>query len=94
MKGFWNDPEGLSIAELTILAALPPWIYTAYRFALATDLSANQVDFFLVLTYPLLVVLGGKLLGYLPQLGRRRVAMNGAIIEDKDEERRDNGATI
>lgn len=84
MKGFWNDPEGLSIAELTILAALPPWIYTAYRFALAADLSANQVDFFLVLTYPLLVVLGGKLLGYLPQLGRRR-AMPEVAEEGRDE---------
>ena len=88
MKGFWSDPEGLSIAELTILAALPPWVYTAYRFALAADLSANQVDFFLVLTYPLLVVLGGKLLGYLPQLGRRRVT---AEIAD---EGRDDRATI
>lgn len=91
MRGFWNDPEGLSIAELAILAALPPWVYTAYRYALAADLSANQVDFFLVLTYPLLVVLGGKVLGYLPQLGRRRVIPN---VSEVTEEGRDNRATI
>jgi len=88
VRGFWNDLEGLSIAEVAILAALPPWIYTAYRFALAADLSANQVDFFLVLTYPLLVVLGSKVLGYLPQLGRRRA------MPEVTEEGREDRATI
>jgi hypothetical protein len=72
-RGFWNDHDGLSIADVVIWVALPPWLYVAYKYALAVDLSGNQVDFFQVLTYPLLLVLGGKTISNLPPLRRMRV---------------------
>lgn len=75
LKGFWNDADGLSIADVVIWVTLPPWLYTAYRYAIAGELSGNQVDFFQVLTYPLLVVLGGRAISDLPPL-KRRVQLN------------------
>ncbi len=73
IRGFWNDDDGLSIADVVVWVTLPPWLYTAYRYALAADLSGNQVDFFLVLTYPLLLVLGGRAISDLPPLKRMRI---------------------
>jgi len=89
VKGFWNDPDGLNIAELTVLIALPPWVYTAYKYALAANLSANQVDFFLVLTYPLLAVLGKEALMRLPQMLHQR---RTSLPQDKYGGRDDRGS--
>lgn len=57
MKGFWNDPDGLTTAELTILVVLPLYLFVGVKLALAKDLSANQVDFFSVLSYPILAAI-------------------------------------
>lgn len=83
LKGFWNDPEGLSIGDIVIWATLPPWLYTAYHYALAADLSGNQVDFFLTLTYPLLMVLGGKAISDLPPLKRLKIEF--PISDERDD---------
>jgi len=72
MRGFWNDPDGWSLADLVTALVLPVWIYAAVRFALARDLSGNQVDYFLVLSYPLLVAVGGKAISNLPLPWPRR----------------------
>ena len=44
----------------------------AVKLALTKELSGNQVDYFLVLSYPLLVAVGGKMLTYLPLPWLRR----------------------
>lgn len=85
IRGFWNDSEGLSIGDIVIWATLPPWLYTAYRYALAADLSGNQVDFFLVLTYPLLMVLGGKAISDLPPLKRMQSQFTSQITNGGDD---------
>ncbi len=66
MRGFWNDPDGWSLADLVTTLVLPVWMYAAVRFALSHDLSDNQVDYFLVLSYPLLIAVGGKAISNLP----------------------------
>lgn len=85
IRGFWNDSDGLSIGDTIIWATLPPWLYTAYRYAIAADLSGNQVDFFLVLTYPLLMVLGGKAIADLPPLKRMQSRVTSQITEGGDD---------
>lgn len=72
MRGFWNDPDGWSLAEVVVACVLPVWMYVAIKLALAKELSGNQVDYFLVLSYPLLVAVGGKMLTYLPLPWPRR----------------------
>ncbi len=72
MKGFWNDPDGWSLAEVVVICVLPVWMYVAIKMALAKELSVNQVDYFSVLSYPLLVAVGGKMLTYLPLPWSRR----------------------
>lgn len=73
MKGFWNDPDGLTTAELTILAVLPLYLFVGVKLALAKDLSANQVDFFSVLSYPILAAIAKQAIERIgwPKLGRR-----------------------
>jgi len=72
MRGFWNDPDGWSLADVVTVLVLPVWMYVAVKFALASDLSGNQVDYFLVLSYPLLIAVGGKMLSGLPLPWPRR----------------------
>lgn len=83
MRGFWNDPDGLSIAELATVLSLPIWMYVAIKFARAPDLTANQVDYFTVLSYPLLIAVGGKAIGSLPLLWRRGQRMQ---VQDYQEQ--------
>lgn len=73
MRGFWNDPDGLTTAELTILAVLPLYLFVGVKLALAKDLSANQVDFFSVLSYPILAAIAKQAIERIgwPALGRR-----------------------
>ena len=73
MKGFWNDSDGLTTAELTILAVLPLYLFVGVKLALAKDLSANQVDFFSVLSYPILAAIAKQAIERIgwPVLGRR-----------------------
>lgn len=71
MRGFWNDSDGLGLADVVVLAILPVWMYTAIKLALAKELSGNQVDFFLTLSYPLLLAIGGRAISSLPWPGRR-----------------------
>lgn len=72
MRGFWNDPDGWSLSDVVTVVALPVWMYVAVKFALSSELSANQVDYFLVLSYPLLIAVGGKAIGNLPLPWPRR----------------------
>lgn len=73
MKGFWNDPDGLTTAELTILAVLPLYLFVGVKLALAKDLSANRVDFFSVLSYSILAAIAKQAIERIgwPVLGRR-----------------------
>jgi hypothetical protein len=47
-------------------------MYVAVKFALSHDLSGNQVDYFLILSYPLLIAVGGKAISNLPLPWPRR----------------------
>lgn len=76
MKGFWNDPDGWSLADIVTVLVLPIWMYVAIKFALVQDLSGNQVDYFLVLSYPLLIAVGGKAIGNLPLPWSRRSGLS------------------
>lgn len=73
MKGFWNDPDGLTTAELTILAVLPLYLFVGVKLALAKNLSANQVDFFSVLSYPIIAAIAKQAIERIgwPTFGRR-----------------------
>lgn len=72
MRGFWNDPDGWNLSDLVTVLVLPVWMYVAVKFALASNLSGNQVDYFLVLSYPILIAVGGKMLSRLPLPWPRR----------------------
>lgn len=60
MRGFWNDPDGLTIDEFAALAVLPLFLFVGVKMAIAKDISSTQVDFFTVLTYPILAVVARK----------------------------------
>ncbi|MGI6227836.1 MAG: hypothetical protein ACOYJ1_16490 [Peptococcales bacterium] len=62
IRGFWNDPDGLSLGELVTLFVLPVWIYVAIKFAVLEDVTTTQIDYFLILSYPLLIAVGGRAL--------------------------------
>jgi len=70
-RGFWNDADGFSMADLVIMVVLPIWTFVAVKLAVAARLTANQVDFFLIVSYPLLIVIGGKTVGSIPILNLR-----------------------
>lgn len=62
LRGFWNDPEGLSFAEAISI------VFTALYLAvtglllarlLGGNLTDQALDFFEVLTWPMLTILGG-----------------------------------
>lgn len=76
-KGFWADDDGLSLADVVVILVLPIWMYVTIKLALSDNLTQVQVDFFTVVSYPLLIAVGGKAIGYLPlpwRTGRRRSA--------------------
>jgi hypothetical protein len=76
MRGFWNDPDGLTIDEFAALMVLPLFLFTGVKLALAKDITATQVDFFTVLTYPILAVVARRAVenfGW-PLLGRKGIA--------------------
>jgi hypothetical protein len=71
-RGFWNDADGWSLADVVVVLVMPIWMYVAVKLALAQELSGNQVDFFLVVSYPLLIAVGGKAVSNLPLPWLRR----------------------
>jgi hypothetical protein len=74
MRGFWNDLDGLTIDEFAALLVLPLFLFVGVKMAIADDISSTQVDFFTVLTYPILAVVARKAVerfGF-PALGRRQ----------------------
>lgn len=73
MRGFWNDPDGLTIDELAALTVLPLFLFVGIRLALAEDISSTQVDFFTVLTYPILAVVARHAIERMgwPALGKK-----------------------
>lgn len=73
MRSFLNDDDGLTAAELTILCVLPVYIFVAIKLAVAPDISNAQVDFFGVLSYPIIAAIAKQAVerfGW-PWLGRR-----------------------
>lgn len=56
MKGFWNDENGLTIDEFAALLVIPLFLFVGVKLAMADEISSTQVDFFTVLTYPILAV--------------------------------------
>lgn len=57
IKSFLNDSDGLTIAEFTIMVTLPLYLFVGVKYAIAQDLSTNQVDFFGILSYPILAAI-------------------------------------
>ena len=90
MKGFWNDSDGLSIEEFAALLVLPLFLFVGIKLATAEDISSTQVDFFTVLTYPILAVVARKAVERfgIPTLGRKSVgvAMAAAETEEREED--------
>jgi hypothetical protein len=77
MKGFWNDPDGLSIEEFAAILVLPLFLFVGIKLAMTADITGTQVDFFTVLTYPILAVVARKAVervGF-PVLGKRQQAV-------------------
>lgn len=73
MRSFLNDDDGLTAAELTVLCVLPVYVFVAIKLALATDISDTQVDFFSVLSYPIIAAIAKQAVerfGW-PGVGRR-----------------------
>jgi hypothetical protein len=72
--GFWNDNDGLTISELTIMCVLPLYLFVGVKLALDTELSNNQVDFFATLSYPILAAIAKQAVERIgwPKLGRRK----------------------
>lgn len=77
MRGFWNDPDGLSIEEFAALLVLPLFLFVGIKLALDEDITGTQVDFFTVLTYPILAVVARKAVERfgIPTLGRKSTGM-------------------
>lgn len=73
MRGFWNDPDGLTIEDLAVLASLGLYVFVGVKIALAGDISTNQVDFFTVLGYPIIAAIAKRAIERIgwPTLGRR-----------------------
>jgi len=73
MRGFWNDPNGLTIDEFAALLVLPLFLFVGVKLAMAKDISSTQVDFFTVLTYPILAVVARQAVERIgwPSLGKR-----------------------
>lgn len=80
MRGFWNDEHGLTIDEFAALLVLPLFLFVGIKLALADDISSTQVDFFTVLTYPILAVVARQAVerfGF-PNLGKHKSAKGGS----------------
>jgi len=75
MKGFWNDPNGLTIDEFAALLVLPLFLFVGVKLAMAgQEITSVQVDFFTVLTYPILAVVARQAVerfGF-PVIGRKQ----------------------
>lgn len=62
LRGFWNDPEGLSFAEaISIVFTVLYLAVTALLLPrlLGGNLTDQALDFYEILTWPMLTVLGG-----------------------------------
>lgn len=75
MRAFWSDPEGLTIEDVAVLAALGLYVFVGVKIALGGDISGNQVDFFTVLGYPIIAAIARRAIERIgwPALGRRQV---------------------
>ncbi|MCL6561283.1 MAG: hypothetical protein K6U74_21345 [Firmicutes bacterium] len=73
MRGFWNDSDGLTVAEVTILACLPLYLFVGVKMAFSGEIGANQVDFFSVLSYPIIAAIAKQAIERIgwPTLGRQ-----------------------
>lgn len=94
--GFWNDKDGFSIADLVIICVLPIWMYVGAKLAFSSEITREHVDFFTVLSYPLLLAVGGKSLGLvtLPFADRLGIRARGSVSEPTVAYERENEPEI
>lgn len=73
LRGFWNDPEGLTVEDLAILCCLGLFIYTGVKLVAKPTLSGNEVDVLAILTYPIIAAIARRAIERIgwPMLGRR-----------------------
>jgi hypothetical protein len=90
-KGFWSDTDGLTLSEFVGVILTPIWAITALKMAFSAEVTAVQVDFFLALTYPVLMILGGKAVEKITLPSRGGLAagsttiVNNALANEKTE---------
>lgn len=87
MKGFWNDPGGLTIDEFAALLVLPLFLFVGIKLAIGYDITSTQVDFFTVLTYPILAVVARQAVerfGFPNLRGRSTIPATTTGEEEKD----------
>jgi len=58
LKGFWNDPDGLSITDIISLTFITFYFILAI-YLFHNGLTEREVDFFNVVTWNTLTILGG-----------------------------------
>lgn len=73
MKGFWNDRDGITISDIASIITIILYLFVGIKLAISKDLTVNQVDFFSILSYPILAIIAKQAIervGF-PSLGRR-----------------------
>lgn len=57
MKGFWNDGDGITISDIASIITILLYLFVGVKLAISKNLTANQVDFFSILSYPILAII-------------------------------------
>jgi hypothetical protein len=73
VKGFWNDRDGITISDIASIITIILYLFVGIKLAISKDLTVNQVDFFSILSYPILAIIAKQAIervGF-PSLGRR-----------------------
>jgi hypothetical protein len=73
VKGFWNDRDGITISDIASIITILLYLFVGIKLAISKNLTANQVDFFSILSYPILAIIAKQAIervGF-PSLGRR-----------------------
>lgn len=73
MRGFWNDGDGITIPDIASIITIILYLFVGIKLAISKNLTANQVDFFSILSYPILAIIAKQAIervGF-PSLGRR-----------------------
>lgn len=77
-RTFMNDADGVSSAEFAALAVLPLYLYVGVSLAIAGGkITDAQVDFFGVLSWPIIAVVANEAVRRFGFPGKRGSASNG-----------------